>query len=73
MARKERDNRVGVIVDVEHPGDNRRNRRLRGVIGNPRRLKREAARAAALAEANRIAAEATEAARNEALDKADES
>lgn len=63
--RKERDHRVGVIVDVEHPGTNRRVRRL-STNNNPARVKREARRA----EEARLAAE--EAAAQEALDKAEE-
>lgn len=58
MVRKERDHRVGVIVDVEHPGDNRWLRRRRGINNNPVAQKRAAARAAREAEEAKAKAEA---------------
>lgn len=59
MVRKVRDHRVGVIVDVEHPGDSRLARRRRGINNNPTAQKRAQAREAARAE-------------QEALDNAEE-
>lgn len=62
--RRVADNRVGQFVDVDHPGDNRRARRLRGINNNPAAQKRAAKRA-------EIAAAEAEA--QAALDKAEES
>jgi hypothetical protein len=57
IMRKERDHRVGVIVDVEHPGDSRWARRRRGITNNP--------------SAQRRAEKRAEAAKQEALDNAE--